>query len=196
MSVLRKMQEGQPFDATGAEVAALRDRCTAAMRQIEGHAHDDPVRAQVLRGLLGGFPDTAMILTGMFVEYGCNLYLGDFSFVNINATFLDAAPIRIGDHAMIGPNVQMITISHPLRPEDRRPPMPGRMPPFQVVTTAQPITVGEQSWIGAGAILLPGATVGARAMIGAGAVGTGTVPEGMVAVGNPARVIRSVDDDA
>ena len=196
MSELQKFQAGEAFDAADPEVGALRDHCTTTLRGIAGVSHDDPTRLDALRGLLGRFPDSALILNGLFVEYGFNVSLGAFSFVNINATLLDAAPITIGDHAMVGPNVQMITISHPLRPEDRRPPVPDQMPPFKVMTTARPIKVGAQAWIGAGAILLPGVEVGDRAMVAAGAVVTRSVPSGMVAMGNPARVVRSVDDPA
>jgi maltose O-acetyltransferase len=115
--------------------------------------------------------------------------------VNAGALFLDCAPITLEERATIGPRVMFLTATHPVRPEERfRPADPDRFPPFKPVTRARPIKVGRAAWIGAGSILLPGVTVGEGTVVGAGSVVTRSLPARVVAAGNPARVLRSVDD--
>jgi maltose O-acetyltransferase len=102
--------------------------------------------------------------------------------VNFNAVFLDCAAIEIGDRAQLGPAVQLLAADHPLDPETRR----------QGLESARPIAIGADAWIGGGAIVLPGRSVGERSVIGAGSVVTRDIPAGVVAVGNPCRPIREL----
>lgn len=118
----------------------------------------------------------------LFVDYGTNIAIGARTFVNYNLTALDVAPIAIGADCQIGPSVQLLTPTHPLEPGPRR----------DKLEAARPITIGDNVWIGGGAIVLPGVTVGDDSVIGAGAVVTKDVPSGVVALGNPARVVRSL----
>ena len=108
--------------------------------------------------------------------------IGARTFINFNFTALDVAAITIGDDVQIGPNVQLLTPTHPLEPGPRR----------DKLEAAKPITIGNNVWIGGGAIILPGVTVGENSVVGAGSVVTKDVPANVVAVGNPARVIRSL----
>jgi maltose O-acetyltransferase len=115
--------------------------------------------------------------------------------VNFGATFLDANMITLGDFVAVGPNGQFITDTHPVRPEERfQPPNEGDTLPFSVVNYALPITVEDYAWIGAGAIILPGVTIGTGAVVAAGSVVTKDVAPRMIVAGNPARKLRSVDD--
>ncbi|HEX2602782.1 MAG TPA: sugar O-acetyltransferase, partial [Gemmatimonadaceae bacterium] len=125
---------------------------------------------------------------------GENIYIGDRTFVNFNCVFLDSAEIRIGADVLLGPGVQLLTPSHPLRAADRIVGADQRMAGQSTYrTNALPISVGDRVWIGGGTIVLPGITIGNDATIGAGSVVTSDIPANALAVGNPARVLRSLD---
>jgi maltose O-acetyltransferase len=119
------------------------------------------------------------------VDYGENISFGARSFANYNLVALDVAPIRIGEDCQIGPNVQLLTPTHPVDPQPRR----------DKLEAARPITIGDNVWIGGGVIVCPGVTIGDNSVIGAGAVVTKDIPANVVAVGNPARVIRTIEDE-
>jgi maltose O-acetyltransferase len=128
-----------------------------------------------------------------FCDYGENVYLGARSFVNVNCVFLDSAEIRIGANALIGPGVQLLTATHPLRASDRIVPESERVAghsPYR--THASPIAMGHNVWVGAGTIVLPGVTIGDDVTIGAGSVVTSDVPAGSLALGQPCRVQRTL----
>ena len=115
-------------------------------------------------------------------DYGLNISIGEGSFVNFDCVFLDLAPIRIGRHTLIGPKVQLLTALHPFDAAQRR----------TGLEAGRPITVGDDCWLGGGVIVCPGVAIGDRSVIGAGAVVTRDIPADSVAVGNPARVIRTL----
>lgn len=144
---------------------------------------DDPGARPILADLLGALGDDAHINAPLFVDYGENIHVGQRTFINYNLTALDVATITIGDDCQIGPNVQLLTPTHPIDPQPRR----------DKLEAAQPITIGDNVWLGGGAIVCPGVTIGENSVIGAGAVVTKDVPSGVVAVGNPARVIRTIE---
>ena len=106
--------------------------------------------------------------------------MGEGGFINYNCVMLDGAPIRIGKHVLIGPAVQIYTFIHPMDYRQRREP----------VEACRPVTIGDDCWIGGGAVICPGVTIGERTVIGAGSVVTKDVPSDVVAVGNPARILR------
>jgi maltose O-acetyltransferase len=119
-------------------------------------------------------------------DYGCRLRIGARTFVNFGLVALDGAPITIGDDVQIGPNVQLLTPTHPLEAEPRR----GKC------ERPQAITIAGNVWLGGGATVLPGVAIGANGVVEAGAVVTRDQPANVVAVGNPARVIRRLGDQA
>jgi maltose O-acetyltransferase len=139
-------------------------------------------RTRILTELLGSVGEQVRIRPPFHCDYGYHIGVGDRTFVNFGAVFLDAAPITIGADVQIGPYVQLLTPTHELDPERRR----------AGWEKAIPVTLGDNVWIGAGAIVCPGVTVGADAAIGAGSVVTKDVPPGVLAVGNPARVVREL----
>jgi len=139
---------------------------------------DQAGRARLLEQILGGpLPDGLTIFPPFFTDHGLNLKLGEDVFVNQNCTFLDYAGISIGAHTMIGPNVTFITCGHPVNPDDRH-----------SYLTAEPINVGDHVWIGAGAMILPGVTIGADAVVAAGAVVVDDVPASSLVTGQKAAI--------
>ena len=131
-------------------------------------------------GRVGDLGDGAVIRPPLAVDYGSNITIGEDTFVNYGLTALDAARITIGRDCQVGPSVQLLTPTHPLEPGPRR----------DKVEAAEPITIGDNVWLGGGVIVLPGVTIGDDTVVGAGAVITKDLPAGVLAVGNPARVVR------
>ena len=141
-----------------------------------------PLRRRLLEELLGAVgPDTG-IRPPLHVDHGSQLRVGARCFANVGLVALDVAPVTIGDDVRIGPNVQLLTPTHPLEPELRR----------ATWETAEPIVVGDDVWLGGGTIVLPGVTIGENTVVGAGAVVARDLPPHVVAVGNPARVVRTL----
>lgn len=183
MTEREKMLSGEWFTPQDPELTALRDRATRLMHRLNAElcGHDEAYRA-TLRELC---PDCeGFIREPFYCDYGVNISIGEGSFVNFDCVFLDLAPIRIGRHSLIGPKVQLLTAIHPMEAPERR----------TGLEAGRPITVGDDCWIGGGAIVCPGVTIGDRAVVGAGAVVTRNVPADSVAAGNPARIIRKLTE--
>lgn len=143
----------------------------------------DPRSArELLERLVGSLGTDAVIKPPLYIDYGENLHLGDRVFINYNLVALDVAEIRIGDDCQIGPNVQLLTPTHPIEPEIRK----------ARLEAARPIIIEDNVWLGGGVIVCPGVRIGRNSVIGAGAVVTKNIPENSIAVGNPAKVIRSI----
>lgn len=141
---------------------------------------DDEAARAILTDLLGTLGEGTGIRPPLRVDYGKNIHVGARTFVNFNLTALDVATIHIGDDCQIGPNVQLLTPIHPVEPQPRKDKLEG----------AKPIVIGDNVWLGGGVIVCPGVTIGENSVIGAGSVVTRDIPANVVAVGNPARVIR------
>ena len=142
-----------------------------------------PLRRRLLEELLGSVGEGTEIRPPPYVDYGSHLRVGARCFANFGLVALDVAPITIGDDVQIGPNVQLLTPTHPVEPEPRR----------AGWEAAEPITIGDDVWLGGGVVVLPGVTIGENTVVGAGAVVTRDLPANVVAVGNPARVVRTLD---
>jgi len=192
----QNMLAGQLHNGGDTYLFELQASARANKAVLDAIAPDDfEGRIAAMQSLLGDMGGPAMIRPPFTLEYGIHIRLGAYVYINSGATFLDSNIITIGDQTMVGPNVQFITAEHPIRPEDRFGPPTGQMPiPFSVVNIARPITIGKRCWIGAGAIILPGVSIGDGSVVGAGSVVTKSLPERVVAVGNPACIIKSVDD--
>ena len=163
------------------EIAAMHQRAVALCASYNATPAADPSgRRTILDELLGALGPDVEVRAPFHCDYGTYIELGARSFVNFGLVVLDAAPVTIGDDVQIGPNVQLLTATHPLDPDLRR----ARW------ESADPIAIGDNVWLGGGVIVLPGVTIGADAVVGAGSVVTRPVPAGAVVVGNPARVMR------
>jgi maltose O-acetyltransferase len=153
------------------------------------HAHNiapDPAeRQKILEQLIGSLGTDVRIRPPFQCDFGYHIRVGARTFVNVGAVFLDAAPITIGEDVQVGPNVQLLTPAHELDAERRR----------AGWERALPITIGDNVWLGGGVVVCPGVTIGADTVVGAGAVVTRDLPAGVLAVGNPARVVRTLRED-
>lgn len=140
-------------------------------------------RALLLKQLLKSVGEGVQIRAPFHCDFGYHITVGAGTFVNFGAVFLDPAPITIGANVQIGPNVQLLTPSHEMDTERRR----------AGWERADPIAIGDNAWLGGGVIVCPGVTVGENTVVGAGAVVTKDLPANVLAVGNPARVVRSLE---
>lgn len=184
-SEMEKMLAGELYDASDPELRAVRHRARELTREYNAaHDRDREWRTGVLRELLGEVGEGVRIVSPFFCDYGRNIRLGDRVFFNFNCAILDCAQVVVGSDTMLGPAVQIYTATHPIDFLARR----------AGLESAKPITIGSDVWVGGGAIILPGVTIGARSVIGAGSVVTRDVPEGVFAAGNPCRVIRTLHE--
>jgi maltose O-acetyltransferase len=175
------MLAGELYRADDPDLVAAHRR---AVRLQDEYNRTPPVpeshRRRILEELLGAFGPESEVRPPFHCDYGSYLRIGARTFVNFGLMALDAAPITIGDDVQVGPNVQLLTPTHPLDPALRR----------SKWEAAEPIVIGDNAWLGGGAIVLPGVRVGTDTVVGAGAVVTRDLPDRVVAVGNPARIIR------
>lgn len=179
-----RMLAGDLYIADDPENDRLSRRATAlvdAYQRAVVAGEDDDARA-ILADLLGTLGEGAYIKPPLAVDYGENIHLGARTFVNSGLTALDVAPITIGADCQIGPNVQLLTPTHPVDPQPRR----------DKLEAAKPITIGDNVWLGGGVIVCPGVSIGDNTVVGAGSVVVRDLPADVVAVGNPARVVRAI----
>lgn len=182
-SPLERMRAGDWYIADDPAIQEAYRHALAQTGRFTREYPDAPDAAQrILHDLLGTLGEGAHVRAPLFLDYGTNLHIGEGTFVNYNLTALDVADIRIGKNCQLGPNVQLLTPIHPLEPQPRR----------AGWEAAEPITIGDNVWIGGGVTVLPGVSIGADSVIGAGAVVTKDVPARSVAVGNPARILRTL----
>ncbi len=183
-SMRERMEAGDLYLADDPEIAEASARALDLMAAYNATSvRQGPLRRALLEQLLGSIGEGTELRPPLYVDYGTNITIGARCFANFGLVALDVARITIGDDVQIGPNVQLLTPTHPVEPEPRR----------QKWEAAQPITIGDNVWIGGGAIVLPGVTIGANTVVGAGAVVSRDLPAKVVAVGNPARVVRELD---
>ncbi|NBM14698.1 sugar O-acetyltransferase [Streptomyces sp. GC420] len=177
------MLAGLPYIADDPELAADLARAARLSERFNASSVDGPgARRAILAELLGDLGEGVEIRPPLHVDYGYHISVGRGSFLNFGAVLLDVARITIGADALFGPGVQLLTPTHPLDPERRR----------AKWESAKPISVGDNVWLGGGVIVCPGVTIGENTVVGAGAVVTKDLPAGVVALGNPARVVRTL----
>ena len=182
-----RMEAGDLYLADDPEIAEAAARAQDLMAAYNATTvRQGPLRRALLEQLLGSVGPGTELRPPVYVDHGANITVGARCFANYGLVALDVARITIGDDVQIGPNVQLLTPTHPVEPEPRR----------QKWEAAEPITIGDNVWLGGGAIVLPGVSIGANTVVGAGAVVAKDLPADVVAVGNPARVVRELDDTA
>jgi len=175
----QKMLRGELYLANDPELAAERCWCQAQLLRLNATDHTAE-REALFRVLFGSFGAGSDVRFGFACDYGYNIHMGVGVFLNFNCVLLDVMPIHIGDGTQIGPAVQIYAADHPRDRETR----------LSGLECGKPVVVGRNCWIGGGAILLPGVTVGDDAIIGAGSVVTRDVPAGATVAGNPARILH------
>lgn len=177
----RRMLAGEPYSAQDPELVADRLRAGRLLDRFNGSlADEEALRVAALRELFAGFGEGAAVRPSFRCDYGYNIRIGRGAFVNFDCVVLDCSTVTIGDAVQIGPAVQIYTAEHPLDPAARR----------SGIESARPVAIGDNAWLGGGAIVCPGVTIGAGTVVGAGSVVVRDLPAGVVAVGNPCRVLR------
>jgi maltose O-acetyltransferase len=177
------MLAGDLYIADDPELAEEHRRAVALLEEFNrGVGPELDHQTQLLRTLLGRLGDGTEIRPPLYCDYGFQLHIGARSFVNYGLVALDVARITIGDDVQIGPNVQLLTPTHPVEAAPRR----------EKWESAKPIVIGDNVWLGGGVIVCPGVTIGENTVVGAGAVVVRDLPPNVVAVGNPARVVRKI----
>lgn len=178
-----RMLAGDHYLADDPELKRDADRAARLTSAFNSAApDDDEARARILSELLGSVGDETVIRPPFRCDYGYQLHIGAGCFANWGLVAIDVGRITIGDDVQFGPNVQLLTATHPLDPEPRR----------AKWEASDPITIGDNAWLGGGVIVCPGVTIGENSVIGAGAVVVKDIPDNVVAVGNPARVVRTL----
>ena len=179
-----RMVAGDLYLADDPQLVQESRRAEALTKEYNESSPFDPARRmRILGDLLGSIGEEAEIRPPFYCDYGFHIHIGARTFVNFGLFAIDVAEIRIGDDVQIGPSVQLLTPTHPLEPEPRR----------AKWEAAKPIAIGDNAWLGGGVVVCPGVTIGQDTVVGAGAVVTGDLPPGVLAVGNPARVVRPVE---
>jgi maltose O-acetyltransferase len=179
---LQKMLDGELYDASDGQLTAMRAAARVLLSKynmlLAGTAEE---KLSVLQQLLGKY-STINIEPPFFCDYGKHILIGDNFYMNFNCVILDCARVTIGNNVQFGPSVQIYTAYHPLQASER----------IKGPELAGPISIGDNVWIGGGAIVCPNVTIGDNTTIGAGSVVTRSVPAGVFAAGNPCRVIKTI----
>jgi maltose O-acetyltransferase len=178
-----RMLRGELYLADDPELAADHRRCRLLVERFNATSvTEHRQRVELLRTLLGHLGEDTEIKPPLQCDYGYPISVGARSFVNYGAVILDCAPVSIGDDVQIATAVQLLTATHPLDPAVRR----------SRYESAEPISIADGVWLGAGVIVCPGVSIGRDTVVGAGSVVTRDLPAGVLAVGNPCRVVREL----
>ena len=185
MTTRERMQSGKLYFCTDEEIAKEQLEC---LEILYDYNHTRPSesqkREQILKNLLAEIGENCYIEPPLHANWGKYTHFGNNVYANFNLTLVDDTDIIVGDNVMFGPNVIIATAGHPVDP-----PLREKVAQFNI-----PVRIGKNVWIGAGAIVLPGVTIGDHSVIGAGSVVTKDIPPNVVAVGNPCRVLREIND--
>jgi maltose O-acetyltransferase len=179
-----KMLSGELYDPHEVELVRARERARDLCQELNAtRENDQDGRRRILRELFGKGGDSVWLQPPFFCDYGSNIVLGDRVYFNFNCIVLDVCRVEIGDFTLFGPAVQIYTATHPMNAEMRR-----------KQEFAKPIEIGSDVWVGGGAIICPGVKIGSKTVVGAGSVVTRDLPGGVLAAGNPCRVIREITE--
>lgn len=187
MTEREKLKKGLWYDANfDTELLNERLKAEELYFQFNTTSPKDAIQKEkILKALLPEMGQNVTILSPFYTDYGYNCVIGHDTFINHNAYLMDGAKITIGSHCFIGPNCGMYTANHPIIAEERN----------QGFEKAEPISIGDNVWIGADVTILPGVTIGENSVIGAKSVITKDIPPNVIAVGNPCRVLREITEN-
>jgi maltose O-acetyltransferase len=177
-----KMLSGELYSATDGELVEARLRAKKLLKSLNVEEYTLTNRSkQILRELIPGSHPSLYIEPPFHCDYGSNIVCGENVYFNVNCVVLDVAHVSIGSNVFFGPGAQIYTATHPLDHTIRK-----------TLESGKEVTIGDDCWIGGGAIILPGVKIGQRCVIGAGSVVTKDVPDDSLVAGNPAKLIRSL----
>lgn len=185
MTEWERMVAGEIYFPGDTALLEARQRARVLCRQYnDALPEEDELREEILHRLLGSVGKDCWIEPTLRCDYGCNITVGDTFYANYDCVFLDAAPITIGNNVLVAPRVCFYTAGHPIAPSVRN----------TGLEFAAPITVEDDVWIGGNVTVLPGVTIGKGTIVAAGSVVTKDLPAGVIAAGNPCRVLRAITD--
>lgn len=178
-----KMCGGENYFSNDKQLTSDRSKSKKLLHQLNVIEYEMNFKSKaILKQLLPNCSTKIYVEPPFHCDYGYNIYAGDKVYFNVNCVVLDAMKVSIGNTVFFGPNVHIYTATHPTHPVDRR-----------KVQFAQPVTIGNDCWIGGNTVILPGVTIGNGVTVGAGSVVTKDIPDNSVAAGNPAKVIRKIN---
>lgn len=190
MTEREKLLRGENYNSRDPELLVMYHRARKLIRQLGAvESEDFEQKNRLLRELFADWGEESWIEQPFWCDYGQHVSVGRNTFINVNAVFLDCNTITIGDNVLIGPNAQFYTPNHPLNARERLTGDPAH--PFLI--NAKPIVVGNNVWIGGNVVVLSGVTIGDNVTVAAGSVVTRDIPANSLAMGQPARVIRSLE---
>ena len=185
MTEKEKMIKGLPYDPYDRELALGRRNARRLIREISNIPEDkERQRKHFFKELFATTGKKFFIENPFVCDYGFNIYWGENAFANFGCIILDSAPVYIGKNVMMAPAVKIFTATHPLEYKERN----------SGIEFAKPVRIGDNVWIGGGAIINPGVTIGDNSVIGSGSIVVKDIPENVLAVGNPCRVLRQIDN--
>lgn len=183
MSELEKLDAGDVYHFLDSEVAARKARAAQLCQEFNAIPATDPAaQTAKIKDILGSHGERVSVQSTFNCDNGRNIHVGEDFLSNYNLTILDIAPVNIGRHVMIGPNVDIYTVNHPLTAAGRR----------DYEAQARPVTIGDDVWIGGKVAIMPGVTIGNNVVVAAGAVVTNDIPDNTLVGGVPARKIKSL----
>lgn len=186
MTEKEKMLNGKLYKACGEELVSEHQHAKEVMFDYNNlRPREIEKKSEIIRNLFGSTGDNFFIEAPFRCDYGRNIYIGDNFYSNYNCTILDCAKVTIGDNVLFAPNVSLFTAGHPIDFEPRN----------KGLEYAFPITIGNNVWVGGGVIINPDVTIGDNVVIGSGSVVTKDIPSNCIAVGNPCKVIREINED-
>lgn len=179
-------EEGLLYDVFEQELTDIKDRTYGLVSELSRVSHfDTEYVMSLVRKIVAKIGQDSYIVPPFRCDYGDHVFIGNNTYINYNCCFLDSAKVTIGDYVYMGPNCNIFTPCHPIHHELRK---------EKITEYALPVTVGSHSWIGGDVVITPGVTIGENCVIGAGSVVTKNIPDNSIAVGNPCKVIRQVND--
>lgn len=186
MTEKERMLAGLPYSDLDPELLSDKARCRKLLKQFNNSSDDDlGYRSELLHQLFGATGKQLYIEPPFRCDYGCNTYIGEGFYANFDCIILDVAEVHIGKNVLLGPRTCIFTPWHPIDAEIRNLRVEG----------GKPVNIGDNVWIGGGVIINPGVTIGSNVVIGSGSVVTRDIPDNVVAVGNPCRVLRPITDE-
>jgi maltose O-acetyltransferase len=182
-TALERMLANEPYLASDPELKSLYQKAQSLLYTFNfSHPDENEKRHEVIQSLFGSIGQGFVIQPPFRCDYGCHIYAKENLYINYDCIILDCNKVYLGNNVLLAPRVQIYTAYHPLDPEIRR----------TGLEMAAPIAIGDDVWIGGGAIICPGVTIGSGTTIGSGSIVTKDIPANVVAVGNPCRAIKEL----
>lgn len=186
MSELTNMLDGKLYKSADSQLAEMRNKARKLCRQFNNTDETQiEQRTEILKQLLGKMGENSFVEPDFRCDYGCHIFVGDKFFANFGCVVLDTCKVTIGNNVMFAPSVHIFTATHPTDPFVRN----------SGLELGLPVTIGDNVWIGGNCTINPGVTIGNNCVIGSGSVVTHDIPDNSIAVGNPCRVVKSIDVD-